>query len=135
MYNTIIEKVMTALASISSIKATYDFEADTYEKYPCVVVIPISRSSVFKTIGRDNERTYRFQVRVIHKIDDSQVDQKQLRTVADAVDNLFESKAQLNLGGSVNFTRPSEGNFKFVIREAPLYIYEFVLEASYLFAR
>ena len=135
MYNSIIQKLFTALSGITSIKAFYDYEAINYEKYPCVVIIPMSRSSAFKTIGRDNERIYKFQVRIIHKIDTPETDQKQLRTVADAVDSLFEGSAQLSLGGTVNFTIPSEGNFKFNVGETSLYIYEFVLEASYLFHR
>lgn len=135
MYNTIIEKVVTALSTITGIKAVYDYEAPNYEKYPCAVIIPLGRNSIFKTIGRDNERRYRFQVRLVHKIESSQTDQKQLRTLADAVDNLFESQSRLDLGGSVNYTIPAEGAFKFITGEVGLYVYEFVLEASYLFAR
>lgn len=135
MYNTIIQKVVSAISSITGIKAVYDYEAPNYEKYPCAVIVPLGRASAFKTIGRDNERRYRFQVRLIHKIESSQTDQKTLRTLADAVDNLFESQAQLDLGASVNYTIPSEGVFKFITGEVGLYLYEFVLEASYLFAR
>lgn len=136
MYNNIADKIEAILNGITEIKEVFDTEVVQPTKYPYATVIPVSRSSTYKTVTGFNQRDYIFSIKVYGNMKDTTVNtQKVIRTIASKIDDAIESKANLRLGGTINYTLLSDSSFRFASAEVGLYIYEVSYKASVIWPR
>jgi hypothetical protein len=137
MYNSIIDKLEAILNTITEIKKVYDTEVVTTTNYPYATITPISRSSVYKTIGSGyNERKYQFAIRVYANLKDTTINgQTALRAIADKIDIALEKQSNITLGGTVTYSELSDASFRFVSAETGLYVYEVIYKANVAFSR
>lgn len=109
----IITALSSLLATVTAIKEVDVTVPDQIKQYPCAILYPENWSEKFETL-RITSREYNIRIRIVGNLEGTRAStQTQIRDAVDEVMQVFGKQTNLTLGGKVDWSQLTSGQFLF----------------------